>query len=127
MTLRFVQTVQNTVQPKVYHLPFSETTSMPTRRETIAELLERADHPLTAQEICEVLDIKKRSIVYEDIEHISKSVKRENKELLIRPAICGKCQFVFKVGKSVKEPSKCPKCKSQWILSPAFMVRCRKK
>lgn len=127
MTLRFVQAVQNTVQPKVYHVPSSETTPMPTRRETIAELLERSNHPLTAQEICEMLDIKKRSIVYEDIEHISKSVKRENKELLIRPAICGKCQFVFKVGKSVKEPSKCPKCKSQWILSPAFTIRDRKK
>ena len=127
MTLRFVQTVQNIVQPKVYHVPNCETMLVPTRRETIAELLERADHPLTAQEICEMLDIKKRSIVYEDIDHISKSVKRENKELLIRPSICGKCQFVFKVGKSVKEPSKCPKCKSQWILAPAFVIRYRKK
>ena len=100
---------------------------MPTRREMIAELLERTEYPLTAEEICEQLDIKKRSIVYEDIDHISKSVKRENKELLIRPATCGKCQFVFKVGKSVKEPSKCPKCKSQWILSPAFIIRYRKR
>jgi len=99
---------------------------MPTRRETIAELLERTEHPLTAEEICEELDIKKRSIVYEDIDHIAKSVKRENKELLIRPAICGKCQFTFKVGKTAKAPSKCPKCKSQWILSPAFVIRYRK-
>ena len=99
---------------------------MPTRRETIAELLETTEHPLTAEEICERLDIKKRSIVYEDIDHISKSVKRENKELLIRPAICGKCQFTFKVGKSAKAPSKCPKCRSQWILAPAFIIKPRK-
>jgi predicted Zn-ribbon and HTH transcriptional regulator len=99
---------------------------MPTRRETIAELLERSEHPMTAEEICERLDIKKRSIVYEDIDHISKSVKRQNKELLIRPAICGKCQFVFKTRKTAKPPSKCPKCKSEWILSPTFSIRYRK-
>jgi predicted Zn-ribbon and HTH transcriptional regulator len=99
---------------------------MPTRRETIVELLERTEYPLSAEEICERLDIKKRSIVYEDLDHIAKSVKRENKELLIRPAICGKCQFTFKVGKTTKAPSKCPKCKSQWILSPAFIIKYRK-
>ena len=99
---------------------------MPTRRETIAELLERSEHPVTVEEICEELDIKKRSIVYEDIDHIAKSVKRENKELLIRPAICGKCQFVFKVKKTAKAPSKCPKCRSEWILSPGFVIRYRK-
>jgi len=99
---------------------------MPTRRETIAELLERTEYPLTAEEICEKLDIKKRSIVYEDINHISKSVKSENKELLIRPASCGKCQFVFKGRKTAKAPSKCPKCRSEWILSPAFLIRYKK-
>ncbi|MFX1607052.1 MAG: transcriptional regulator [Promethearchaeota archaeon] len=99
---------------------------MPTRRENIAELLERTEHPLTVEEICERLDIKKRSIVYEDIDHISKSVKRENKELLIRPARCGKCLFIFKARKTAKAPSKCPKCRSEWILSPAFLIRYRK-
>ena len=99
---------------------------MSTRREKIADLLEETEYPMTAEEICENLDIKSKSIVYEDIDHISKSVKRKNKELLIRPAICGKCQFKFKVGKSSKAPSKCPKCKSEWILPPAFLIRQKK-
>nr|KXH72256.1 MAG: hypothetical protein AM325_01920 [Candidatus Thorarchaeota archaeon SMTZ1-45] len=99
---------------------------MLTRRERIAELLERTEYPLTAEEICQLLDIEKRSIVYDDIDHISKSVKREAKELLVRPASCGRCQFIFKVRKSAKAPGKCPKCKSQWILAPAFIIRPRK-
>jgi predicted Zn-ribbon and HTH transcriptional regulator len=99
---------------------------MPTRREIIAELLESTEYPLSVEEICERLDIKKRSIVYEDLDHISKSVKQRNKELLIRPAVCGKCQFTFKVGKTSKAPSKCPKCRSQWILSPTFIIRAKK-
>ncbi len=99
---------------------------MQTRRESIANLLEQTEQPLTAEEICEQLDIKKRSIVYEDLDHIAKSIKRRNKELLIRPAVCGKCQFTFKVGKTSKAPSKCPKCRSQWILSPSFIIRAKK-
>ncbi|MHA1948532.1 MAG: transcriptional regulator [Candidatus Thorarchaeota archaeon] len=99
---------------------------MQTRRERITELLEDTEFPLTAEEICEMLDIKNRSIVYEDIDHISKSVKRKERELLIRPASCGKCQFTFKPRKTSKAPSKCPKCKSQWILAPAFIIQQRR-
>ncbi|MHA2025334.1 MAG: transcriptional regulator [Candidatus Thorarchaeota archaeon] len=99
---------------------------MQTRRERIAELLENTEFPVSAEEICEQLDIKSRSIVYEDIDHISKSVKRKDKELLIRPASCGKCQFTFKARKTSKAPSKCPKCRSQWILAPSFLIRKRR-
>ncbi len=99
---------------------------MQTRRERITELLMGTEYPVTAEEICERLDIKTRSIVYEDIDHISKSVKRQEKELLIRPASCGKCQYAFKPRKTSKAPGKCPKCRSQWILAPAFLIRRKK-
>ncbi|MFX1266289.1 MAG: transcriptional regulator [Promethearchaeota archaeon] len=99
---------------------------MSTRRQRIAELLENSEHPLTAQDICDTLDIKSRSIVYEDIEHISRSVRSRGKKVLIRPASCGKCDYVFGSRKSVKKPSRCPKCRSQWIIQPAFLI-CRAK
>jgi predicted Zn-ribbon and HTH transcriptional regulator len=98
---------------------------MPTRRETITELLEQTEHPLTAQDICDALDIKSRRVVYEDLEHIAKSVRRRKKQLLIRPASCGSCNFIFKAH-SVKKPSKCPKCKSEWIIPPAYLIRLKK-
>ncbi len=112
--------------PKYISEPFNQDVEMQTRRERITELLESTAFPMTAEEICERLDIKSRSIVYEDIDHVSKSVKRREKELLIRPASCGKCQFAFKPRKTSKAPSKCPKCRSQWILAPAFLIRQRK-
>ncbi|MFX1262665.1 MAG: transcriptional regulator [Promethearchaeota archaeon] len=96
---------------------------MPTRRERISELLEQTDIPLTAQDICNVLDIRNRATVYEDIEHIAISVKNKGKELLIRPASCGKCGYTFAKRKSAKRPSKCPKCRSEWILQPAYVIR----
>ncbi|MFX1483988.1 MAG: transcriptional regulator [Promethearchaeota archaeon] len=95
---------------------------MQTRRERIAELLETVEFPITAEEICTLLDIQSRAIVYEDIDHISKSLKRKDKRLLIRPASCGKCQFIFRNRKTAKAPSKCPKCRSEWILAPAFII-----
>ena len=101
-------------------------TSMPTRREQIAMLLESAEQPMTAQQICDILDLEKRSIVYEDIDHIARSVRNLGKEVIVKPASCGKCNFVFRVKGSAKAPTKCPKCRSEWILAPGFLIRNRK-
>jgi len=99
---------------------------MPTRREEIAILLEETEYPLTAQDLCEMLDIKKRSIIYEDIDHIARSVKNQGKQVIVSPARCGKCQFIFKNTKTAKAPTKCPKCRSEWIISPSFLIRDKK-
>ncbi|MGY5876411.1 MAG: transcriptional regulator [Candidatus Thorarchaeota archaeon] len=100
---------------------------MLTRRETIAELLETSDAPLTAQDICTILGIKNQSLVAEDIEHIAKSVKSKKKELIKVPARCTKCDYVFKKRSTAKKPSRCPKCRNEWIIAPAFFIRTRKK
>ncbi len=99
---------------------------MPTRREEIAKHLEDAEYPLTAQDICDMMDIRKRSIVYEDIDHIAKSVKNQGKQVIVSPARCGKCQFIFKKIKSAKAPTKCPKCRSEWIIAPGYLIRAKK-
>ena len=99
---------------------------MKTRRERISETLQETVSPLTAQDLCTMLDIKSRSLVNEDLEHIAKSLRNQGKELLIQPASCGKCGFVFKSRREAKRPSRCPKCKSEWILSPGFLIRSKK-
>jgi predicted Zn-ribbon and HTH transcriptional regulator len=99
---------------------------MPTRRESIAELLERTSYPMTVHDICQSLDIRQRSAVYEDLEHIARSLKIQEKELLVEPARCANCSYVFKVGTSVKKPSKCPRCRSEWIMAQGFLIRPKK-
>jgi predicted Zn-ribbon and HTH transcriptional regulator len=99
---------------------------MLTRREEIKELLESTEQPMTAQEICDILDLDKRSIVYEDIDHIARSVRNQGKEVIVKPASCAKCHYVFRVKETAKAPTKCPKCKSEWILAPSFLIRKRK-
>jgi predicted Zn-ribbon and HTH transcriptional regulator len=99
---------------------------MLTRREEIVRLLESAEQPMTAQEICDALDLNKRSIVYEDINHITRSVRNQGKEVIVKPASCGKCHYIFRVKDSAKAPTKCPKCRSEWILAPSFLIRAKK-
>lgn len=99
---------------------------MPTRREQIAQHLEDAEYPLTAQDLCDILDLKKRAIIYEDIDHIARSVKNQGKQVVVSPARCGKCQFIFKKMKSSKAPTKCPKCRSEWIIAPGYLIRDKK-
>ncbi len=96
---------------------------MTTRRKAIAELIDGVDLPLTVQEICQALDIKSRSLVEEDLGHIAQSVRRKGKVLEVTPAVCTKCGFKFKGRSSMKKPSKCPKCRSEWIIPQQYRIR----
>jgi predicted Zn-ribbon and HTH transcriptional regulator len=104
-----------------------EKERMPTRRESIAELLTQTEMPLTAREIAMLLGLKSRAIVYEDLQHIALSARRRDKELVSVPASCGKCEFVFKGRTSMKKPSKCPKCRSEWIFEASYIIRAAKR
>jgi hypothetical protein len=53
----------------------------------------------------------------DDLEHLRKSLKHEGLRLVVDPARCQKCDFVFTKGKLLK-PGRCPKCKSTWIDEP---------
>jgi len=88
---------------------------MQTRREKIAELIKKQD--LTPSEIAKFLDISVKTVI-EDLQHIALSKKYG--KMLIMPARCRKCGYEFKP--EIKLPKKCPRCKSQWIDEPRFML-----
>jgi len=58
----------------------------------------------------------------DDLEHLRKSLKREGMRLLVEPARCQKCEFVFRKEKLLK-PGRCPKCRSTWIDEPRVGVQ----
>ena len=94
---------------------------MATRRERIISLLEGRDYSVS--ELAQVLDIRGKGgkrLILEDLKAIQKTLKREGKVLLVKPAVCRKCGFVFKP--EVKIPSRCPRCKSEWIEEPRFKI-----
>ncbi|MCD6189294.1 MAG: transcriptional regulator [Thermococcus sp.] len=97
---------------------------MRTRRQKIIKLLEERDYSVS--ELAILLDMRgkgSRKVILEDLRTIAGIVKREGKVLLIQPAQCKKCGFVFKP--EIKIPGRCPKCRSEWIEEPRFKIEVR--
>jgi len=99
-----------------------------TRREKILEILRSSNRPLTVVEIAERLGIRDtRSLkeIYEDLKHVGKTLYRETsgrETLVMIPSRCLRCGYVFKERTKIKRPSKCPKCKSERVSEPSFMI-----
>lgn len=90
-----------------------------TRRQEITEVL-RAE-ALSLRDLSEMFHVHIKEIL-EDISHIEKSV-RPQEELIMTPAQCRKCGFIFKDRSKFKKPSKCPKCKGMRIREPEFQIQ----
>ncbi len=106
------------------YLPDSEADTV---RKQIIKLLKESKYPLTVDEIIAELNLNSTPAeVYEHLTHIAKTVRRESGGkyyLMMAPPTCRKCGYVFKDLRKPRAPSKCPKCHSQWIQPPAFIIR----
>ncbi|MEM4789267.1 MAG: hypothetical protein QXV06_05695, partial [Ignisphaera sp.] len=94
-------------------------------RQRMVKLLESVEEPITAEDIARNLDIDVDD-VYIHLAHLAKTVRRLSngkKALLMVPPMCRRCGYVFKDLDKPKKPSKCPKCKSEWIEHPRFVIR----
>jgi len=90
---------------------------MLTRRQEIIKFLE--EQPMSINQIANLYKTKTEEIL-EDIPHIKKTI--HPKKLKIIPAVCKKCGFVFKERTKLRAPSKCPRCRSEWISEPLFKI-----
>jgi len=88
-----------------------------TRRQQIIEILEQQKQ--TAQQLANYFQVQLKDII-EDLEHIKKSINPKKLETI--HAYCKHCNFVFKERLRVSKPSKCPKCKSEWIEAQMFEI-----
>lgn len=88
-----------------------------TRREKIIEMLQQQKY--TAQHMANFFETTLKEIL-EDLAHIGKSIKP--KKLKTIPAYCKSCNFIFREREKVSKPSKCPKCRSEWIEAQMFWI-----
>ncbi len=77
---------------------------------------------LSAKEISADVRVSEKG-VYEHLEHIQKTINKKEHNLIITPAVCKKCGFIFRKRDRLKKPSKCPVCRSEIIQEPLFSVR----
>jgi hypothetical protein len=92
---------------------------MPTIREKIISLLNDAE--MSSREISGQVGIPEKEVI-EHLAHIARSVASQNKKLVIAPAICLRCKFVFENRRRFTRPGRCPQCKKSHIQSPRFRI-----
>jgi predicted Zn-ribbon and HTH transcriptional regulator len=88
------------------------------RHELLAELEEG---PLSARDLSGRIGISEKD-VYGHLTHIRATLHRSERRLVVQPAECAKCGFVFNKRERLKKPSKCPVCRSESIHEPLFSL-----
>ncbi|MEW5747034.1 MAG: ArsR family transcriptional regulator [Nitrospirota bacterium] len=94
-----------------------------TVRRAIMELLR--DRTLSAKEISADVGIPEKA-VYDHLTHIEKSALQKHRQLVVVPAACKKCGFVFRKRERLTKPGRCPVCKGQSIEEPLFSIEEKK-
>lgn len=96
-----------------------------SRRERIIEILSSTSEPLDVHQLARELGLDPREAgsLYEDLEHIARSLRNSGMALLMQPPVCRSCGYVFKDLKRLRRPSKCPRCRAERISPPRFIIR----
>ena len=87
------------------------------RRELFSLLSESR---FSARELSGLIRISEKE-VYDHLKHVLKST-RKGFRLLITPAECRKCGFVFSKRERLKKPGRCPVCRAESIREPLFSI-----
>jgi len=90
-----------------------------TIRQYIIALLQ--DYTISAKEISGFLKIPEKD-VYDHLGHIRKTTNKGGYHLVVSPAKCAKCSFVFRKRGRLAKPGKCPICHGSQIISPLFSI-----
>ena len=98
------------------HIP--EEAQDTVRHRIVAEL---ANGPLSGRDISGLVGIPERD-VYAHLEHIRTSLHRAGRRLIIRPAECANCGFLFEKRERLRKPGKCPVCRKGPVSPPLFSV-----
>lgn len=94
-----------------------------TDRERIINFLLSLHEPVDVYEIQRVAAPDLRpSDIYEELEHVAKTLKRRGLKLVVVPARCRQCGYEFRDRERLKKPSKCPRCRSERIDPPKFYI-----
>ncbi len=77
--------------------------------------------PCSARDLSAIARIPERDVPYH-LERIQKSLATSGGRLIILPAECKKCGFVFTKREKLKRPGKCPVCSGESIQEPLFTI-----
>jgi len=90
-----------------------------TIRQEMIELL--ADRQMSARDLSQALGIREK-LIYDHLNHASRSLSAQKKKLHILPIHCLECGFVFKERRRFTPPSRCPCCRNTHLEKPKYQI-----
>lgn len=93
-----------------------------TRRQELTELLSEREYSF--EELRHELQAGVRELE-DDLRHVERSLRRDQRRLVTAPPECSECGFAFqrRAPKRFHTPSRCPLCKSERIFPARLRVR----
>lgn len=76
----------------------------------------------TVRDLSQSLRISEKEVLFH-LPHIEQSAGHKGYRFIIKPSGCLNCGFVFQKRERFKKPSKCPKCKNEFITNPSFELK----
>ncbi len=84
------------------------------------DIVEMLATPRTASSLAHELGLE-RGEIDDDLAHAIRSARAAGHRVVVEPARCRKCGFVFDESKLTK-PGKCPECRSTWLYEPLISI-----
>ncbi|MBI5516995.1 MAG: transcriptional regulator [Deltaproteobacteria bacterium] len=81
----------------------------------------RAGLVVTAEELSAAVHARERDVLSE-LEHLARTLRAQGERLVVTPAECIGCGFVFRSRERYTAPGQCPQCRASRINPPAFSV-----
>jgi len=92
---------------------------MKTIRQDMMELLSGGEH--NARSISQHLRLSEKEVC-DHLSHINRSLVSKGKKLVVSPARCLECSYVFSDRRRFSKPARCPRCKGEHIEDPGYRV-----
>ena len=101
----------------------SEPIPPPDRLQSDRESLQQAlsTEPLSARALSQLAGLSESDVV-DHLQHLQKSFKAHRRRLIVTPATCLDCQFIFQKRARLTRPGKCPVCRSTHLSEPLFSL-----
>lgn len=93
--------------------------SLETARQAIAGLL--SGTPLSAHDLSGRAGIPEKEVCGH-LNHIRRTIGKGRPRLIVTPAECRTCGFVFRKRERLERPGRCPVCKGESISAPLFSM-----
>lgn len=98
-----------------------------TRKEMLINLLMNEGAVIDLKTSLREMEYSNKKTLIHDIKSIAMTLKNKGVTLTIYPPRCIACGFIFQQTiKSLKIPSKCPKCREERIEWPSITIKKRK-